>query len=150
MSKQKINYKKTHDRIKNQQKALNKENERVKCLCPHRKDGQATLVRRITDEENESAHTHEWVCYQCEKVVNLKRISEEELRNAIDTIDRAIDVIKFSCKQNNERDLKFHSKVSKTQYRIRNMIDQAYRASLNENDKRNNRRHNRQNSAKWI
>lgn len=148
MSKR-INYQKTHKRIKDQQKALNKENERVKCLCPHRKDGQATLVRRIKDGEDESTHTHEWICYQCEKVVNLKRITDKELQTAIDTIDRAIDVIKFSCKGNNERDLKFHSKVSKTQYRVRNVIEQAYRASLNDNERRNNRNKNRHNSAKW-
>ena len=146
MSKRRMNYRKTQAKIENQIKGLDKQSEKIKCLCPHRKDGQATLVRKKTNNPNESI----WICYQCKKEVDFKRIDEDKLKEAIDIIDRTIDVIKFNCKENNENDIKLHDKLSKTQYRIRNMIERSYKVSLNESNRReNNRSRHSGQAARW-
>lgn len=139
----KINYKKTTQRIKKQKKTLDKQSEKVKCACGHKRDGQATLVRK------KGGQPTDWLCYQCEKNVNLKRITDEEMDEAIDVLDRAIDVIKFSCRENVAADTQFQAKLAKTQYRVRNVVKQAYKACLNENSRRERRSSNNGGGVKW-
>jgi len=134
---QKMNIKKTSRRIKNQQHELSKQSEKIKCACNHKKDGQATLVRK------KGGSPYEWICYQCEKVVNLKKIDEDDLQNAIDLIDTALDVAKFSCRENNAADNNFQGKLAKTQYRVRNVVAPVYKAALNENQKKSSKHSNR-------
>ena len=141
---QKMNYRKTTKRINNQQKELSKQKEKVQCSCQHKKDGQATLVRK------KGGNPFEWVCYQCEKLVNLKRIEEDDLQNAISILDAAIDIAKFSCRENSSVDNNFQGKLAKTQYRIRNVILPIYRAALNENQRREKKSSNRMGgNASW-
>lgn len=120
------NIRKEIEDVTKQERTLDKIKETLKCQCTHTKKGDFTLVRKSGEERK-------WICKQCQKIIAIERIDENELQKAIDIIDNAIDVIKLSTDTGRDDDAKVVEKVGKMQYRLRNEILPFYKAAVQKN-----------------
>ena len=140
------NIKKQVEAIDKQDQNLKVVREQLKSRCPHTdKNGDLDIVRKQNSQDGEL----KYICRRCKKELNLKKIPENDLQAACDTIDRACDVIKLSLDTQRDGDKEILKRVSKVQYRARNEIMKLYGASLKKNkgNSRSNRRNNNENSS---
>lgn len=136
------NIKKEVEDVSKQERVLDKIKETLKCQCTHKKKDDYTLVRKSGDD-------NKWICKQCQKVISIKKIEENELQKAIDVIDNVIDVIKLSADSSREDDEKIIDKMGKLQYRLRNEVLPFYKASIQKNTGGQRRDRSSQTSSSW-
>ena len=144
------NIKKQLEVVDKQERSLKVIREEMMCDCDHkhRQSGDIDIV----PAQNRSPGELKYKCRRCRKDLDLKKISEQDLRDACVTIDKAIDVIKLSLDPQREDDAKILKRVSKVQYRVRNDISKLYAASLQKNKtggRRGNKNRNSDDSA-WA
>ena len=124
------NIKKQVEAIDKQDRNLKVLREQMKSKCPHTdKNGDLDIVPKQNRQNGELTY----VCKRCQKVLNLKKISPDELRHACEVIDNACDVIKLSLDTQKDVDLDILKKMGKVQYRVRNEVEKFYDASLKKN-----------------
>ena len=133
------NIKKQVDLIEKQQTQMKTMLEQVKSKCIHKKGGDLDIVPAHNRQNGEL----KYICRKCKKEINLKKISDDELRASCDCVDRAIDVIKLQLDPaNRPEDEAILKRCAKTQYRVRNEIMKLYAASLKKNNKGKGNRNN--------
>lgn len=138
--------KRTDAVIKNERN-LFKVKEDLKAQCTHTIHGEPSF---IPSNEPKVEGLHKYICKQCQKVITITSIDEEELQKACDLIDRAIDIIKItasSSSANNEDDAEVMHKLAKMQYRIRNDLMPTYKAALKKSNNRANKHNNNNNNS---
>lgn len=143
------NIKKEVDQVSKQERDLTKLRESLKSACTHTKKGELTLVKSNRGGQEGSAN---YICKQCQKDIVISRLSEAQIDESIDILDRMIDTIKISADPNRDDDEKMIKQMAKIQYRLRNEVRAFYNASLKKNSggNRNNRRNNnRDNTGGW-
>lgn len=125
------NIKKQLEVVAKQERSLRVVREEMMCDCDHkhRQSGDIDIV----PAQNRAPGELKYKCKRCQKDLDLKKIQEQELKDACNTIDRAIDVIKMSLDPQREDDAKILKRVSKVQFRVRNDIPKMYAASLQKN-----------------
>lgn len=121
-----LNTKKTIDAITKQEHSLKALREQTKARCPHTKRGDLDIV----PAHNRKPGDLTYLCRCCQKDLDLKKIPEDELRAACDTVDRAIDVIKISLNLESDEDRQILKRMSKVQFRVRNELVRAYGKAL--------------------
>ena len=121
-----LNTKKQIDAINKQENSLKALREQAKARCPHTKRGDLDIV----PAHNRKPGDLTYVCRCCQKDLDLKKISEQDLRDACDTIDRAIDVIKISLNLESDDDRQKLKRLSKVQFRVRNELVRSYGEAL--------------------
>lgn len=138
------NIKKQLEVVEKQEKDLRNLRETFMCECDHkhRQSGDIDIV----PIKNKQQGQLKYICKRCKKNLDLRKISEQELHSACDTLDRAIDIIKMSLDPQREEDAKILKRVAKTQYRVRNEIEKMYTASLQRNNNGGRRGNNRRSS----
>ena len=125
--------------IKNE-KSMGKIKEEAKAQCTHTLHGEPAF---IPSNEPRTDGQLKYICKLCQKPITITNISEDELQNACNIIDRAVDIIKITAGSiNNDDDEKMIDKMSKLQYRVRNDLLPTYRASIKRNNKRDKRHNN--------
>ena len=139
--------KKQMDAINKQERDLRNVREVMMCDCCHTRSGDLNIVPKQNRQNGELLY----LCKECTKDLNLKKIEENEARSAIDIVDRMCDVIKISLDTSREDEAKMAKKLSKVQYRVRNDLLKLYSASLkkNRNGGRNNRRDGGNDGGVW-
>lgn len=123
--------KKNIEAIEKQEKALRKFREKTQCDCCHKKDGGPTLAKSKDAGDGPLVYQ----CWNCKKKIDIERIDLEKVQDACKTIDRAIDVIKLKCSPNQPADAELIEKLSKVQFRLRNLIPDAYKTALKAGNK---------------
>ena len=118
--------------IDKQEKSLRKFREKKQCDCMHKDADGPSLIK----SKEQGAKPLDYKCINCRKMVDLERIPQEKLKDACDTVDKAIDIIKLSCSPKDAADKELVEKLGKVQYRIRNLIPEAYKTALKANSKR--------------
>ena len=133
------------------ERSISKVKEEAKSQCTHTLHGDPALV---PSNEPRSEGQLKYTCKLCQKPLTISSISDEELQNACNIIDRAIDIIKISAASiNNEEESDLIKKLAKTQYRVRNDLVPTYKAAIKKNgrhSKRNNNNHNNNYEAGWA
>lgn len=114
--------------------------EKNQCDCVHTRKGELEI--RPSEKKRDGQLLY--VCRLCEKDLCLNKISEPELDNAIQIIDRAIDTIKMNLNLEKQRDVAIAERMAECQYRVRNNVKKAYLATLKNtrNGERGNGKHN--------
>lgn len=104
--------------IKNIQKTASREMHRLQCKCSHTgEDGRPALFRH-NSETSQITRNPLFVCRICGKYLDIYDISEEELNEAINRVDRMIDIIKIRMNirpDSPEGDIKTFKRLWKTQ-----------------------------------
>ena len=104
---------------KEQGRNLAEYQENLKCSCPHtKKGGEPALVKKGNSGTM-------YTCAICEKNnINLSRdaLNIEKLKEHIEPIDQALDIIKLNLKLDNDDDKKQLKKIAKTQFFLRFMF----------------------------
>lgn len=127
------------------EKSISHRRLRAKALCTHTKE---PTVPDLTPRREGNKMT--WVCRTCGKVVNLTRISDEDLKAAIETVDQACDMIKLMS-QGKESDQKLvESVIADIQLKINAYLFNAYKSALNTSQKKGGDRNgNRRSRVTW-
>jgi hypothetical protein len=124
------NIKKQVEAIDKQDRNLKVLREQMKSKCPHTdKNGDLDIVPKQNRQNGELTY----ICKRCQKTLNLKKISPEQLAQACEIVDNACDVIKLSLDTQKEADLEILKRIGKVQYRVRNEVQKYYDASLKKN-----------------
>lgn len=136
-----LSTKKKTEMLRKQQKEIEKMREENRCSCRHVNKGDFDAVRK------QGVSEPIFICKRCEKELNLRKINEDKLEEALYTIDQAIDVIKIGLGEElNEAEEKIYKRLVKAQYTARNLIKPLYQATLSSNNKKNKNR-NRSNNT---
>ena len=88
---------------------------KLQCLCPHQR-GRAPSLKKTGRVDSEGNVI--WACKRCGKPVNLIRIEDQELRNAVDLVSNAIDIIKMTRNLENDKEAKMIDSISKLQFKL--------------------------------
>lgn len=141
------NIKKETEAVDKQEKQLALLREHLKARCSHTKNGEPDIVPSANKEPGQL----NYICRRCRKELSLKKLTDEEIKNAVGVIDRAIDTIKLTLNLEREDEQKILKKVAKTQYRLRNEVLALYGASLkrNRNGGGKQRPQNNNNTSGW-
>jgi len=132
--------------VADSEKKLGKIKEELRAQCTHTKNGEPSLV---PSNDPRVQGELKYVCKQCMKPVIISSISEDELENACNIVDRAVDIIKITAGNiNSENDAEIINKLAKLQFRIRNDLMPIYRASLKKGN-RNNKPNRERNESSW-
>lgn len=124
--------KKDMEMIDKQEKSLRKYREKRQCDCMHKRDGGPSLGKSKDPGDGNLVYQ----CWCCRKKVDLERIDQQKLEDACKLIDKAIDIIKLSCSTTDAADKELVEKLGKVQYRVRNLIPDAYKTALKANSKK--------------
>lgn len=134
------NVKKNIEAIDRQENELEKNREMLMSSCVHKdRHNELDVVKKKNPTPNGAQH----MCRCCKKDLNFKKISNDEMSQAIHIIDNAIDIIKLTLDLNREDDLKILKRYSKIQYRIRTEIAKLLQAAYNKNAQQGGDRRNR-------
>ena len=139
------NIKKQVDAIEKQQGSMKVLLEQAKSKCTHTKNGDLDIV----PSNNRQTGELKYICRKCRKEIDLKKIAKEDLENACNIIDRAIDVIKLQLDPSKESDEEILKKMAKTQFRVRNDIVKTYGAALQKNNRGNGNRDRNNGDSTW-
>ena len=127
-----MNIKKRLGEVEKQERSCSKYREELMAKCTHtNKSGHLTITSIHGGNGKELVYR----CKQCRKIISIKKITEEELKNAIEILDIAADIIKISADASREEDQEIIKRTAKTQYRLRNEFEGYYNAAV----KRGNR-----------
>ena len=117
--------KKITSETREQKIALDKQEQKLKCRCVHKNNHNEPQLAKKQNGAN-----LEYVCRTCSKDIDLSKVTDEDLRSAIKTIDKCCDAIKMSLDPNKESDEKVIKEVAKMQYFSKMKFESYYRNSL--------------------
>lgn len=130
-----------NSRLVEMEKGVSHKRLRLRGLCTHTSDPRTPDLAVRKDNNGKIS----WACRACGESVNLVRISDEELKGAIETINQAMNLIKLMS-DGSERERKFIEDVVADIYvKLNAYIPNAYKSALNTSQKqgrRGDRRHN--------
>lgn len=99
-------------------KSAGRYKHQLQCKCSHiGEDGRPAIYRHGSETSSVNHHPL-FVCRICKKYLDIDPITDEELDDAIDKIDRTIDIIKIRMAirpDSPESDIKAYKHLSKTQ-----------------------------------
>ena len=117
------------------EKTISHRKLRAKALCTHTKDPMVPNL--VPKDENGKVL---WVCRTCGEIVDLTRITDDDLKKAIYTLSQACNMIKImSTGSENDRRI-VETVIADVQLKANAYIFNAYKSALNSSQKKNNRR----------
>lgn len=139
------NIKKQIENVNRQERSLRILREQFLCDCDHKRNGEFDAVPVKDRKQGEL----KYICGKCKKIVDLSKLTDEELTSHCDGVDRACDLIKLSLDPQKEEDRKVLKRVSKVQFRVRNEIKPLYAAALKKNRTGGRRRNKNDQDSSW-
>lgn len=127
------------------EKTISHRKLRAKALCTHTKD--PTVPNLVY--KNEDGGKVMWVCRACGEVVDLTRISDEDLKKAIYTISQACNMVKIMSTDSEQDRRIVETVIADVQLKVNAYIFNAYKSALNSSQKKSNRKGNRRNRVAW-
>jgi RNase P subunit RPR2 len=128
------------EKIATIEKGLSHRHLRARALCTHTKE---PMNPALSFREDAEAGKMIWTCRICGQKIDLTRISDAKLEDAIATINQACDLIKIMS-TGNEKDTKLVEEViADIQMKTNAYLMEAYKAALNSSNKRSNRSNGR-------
>lgn len=113
---------------------------KVRARCPHAKmPGTPELVRKNTSDGKV-----EWYCRNCGEKVNLERISDDDLKKAIQTVNDAANIVKIMAKSGDSRLVEAMADI---QIKTSSLLFNAYKQALNSTSK--NRKRSTRTTVSW-
>lgn len=117
------------------EKTISHRKLRVKALCTHTKEPR---VPNLTYREDNGKLL--WVCRTCGEVIDLTRITDDDLKKAIATVSQACNMVKLmSNGSDNDRRI-VETVIADIQLKINAYLFNAYKTALNTSQKQKNRR----------
>lgn len=106
---------------------------RMQALCTHTSSPQhPNVTPKVLDNGKKI-----WICRNCQRKMDMTTISEEKLREAIDTIANVCDFIKISS-PGSDRDQKLNEEViSELEFKATAFLMDAYKAAKKASNKAN-------------
>lgn len=106
---------------------------KVRARCPHAKvPGTPELVRKNTSDGKV-----EWYCRNCGEKISLERISDDDLKKAIQTVCDAANIVKIMAKSGDSRLVEAMAEI---QIRCNTLLYNAYKNALSSTNKNRNKR----------
>lgn len=126
--------------LRNVERITNKQKVKWRCKCQHIDENGRSTVFRSDNKRSEITGNPLFVCRICGAYLDLGEITEEKLAEAMDTISRASDIIKFRLRpEQSDEDMENYKMIWKTQYMMKNgKFADLFKAALrrNKNKKR--------------
>lgn len=130
------------EQIATAEKGLSHRKLKARALCTHTKE-PFTPALSYREENGKVV----WVCKICGEKIDLNRISDEKLNEAINTINQACNTIKMMSSDSDKDKRLVEEVIADLQLKANAYLAQAYKAALNSSAKQNNRK-NRQNRSR--
>lgn len=125
----------TSKKVVSAKKALNMVDLKNQCRCPHRlPTGSFALITKRGGKDNQIL-----TCNICAKSVNINSLPQIKVDEAIDTIDRIIDLAKMSANTESIKDIKLLGNISQLQFAITSIIPDLYKGVKAKNNNSGNR-----------
>lgn len=123
------------------EKSISHRKLRAKALCTHTKE---PMVPNLSYKQENGKVV--WACRTCGEIIDLARISDEDLKKAIETVSQACNMVKLmSNGSENDRRI-IETVIADIQLKVRAYLYNAYKAALNTSQKQRNRRGDRRRS----
>lgn len=138
------NIAKYYQEISGAEKVIGHRKLKARALCTHTK---APLVPDLSARDEGGKLV--WYCRICGEKVDLNRISDDKLNDAIDTVCQACNTIKMMS-GTSEKDRKICEEVAAdVQLKLHAYLLQAYKSSLNNGGKQN-KQNRRRSGINWV
>lgn len=106
---------------------------RLQALCTHTKSPQHPDV--VPTNPNNNGGKRLWICRHCQRKMDMSMVSEERLKEAIETIANVCDFIKISS-TGSEKDQRLNEEViSEIEFKCTAFLMDAFKAAKKQSNK---------------
>jgi len=137
---------KANEQLSTVEKKIGHRKLKIRAMCTHTK---SPMEPALTYREEGGKIV--WICKLCGDKVDLNRIPEDKLKEAINTVNQACNLVKLMS-NDGERDRRLVEEIiSDIQLKLNAYLVPAYNGALNSSAKQNNRRNrrNRNGGVTW-